>query len=543
MDDGKNIGGDLPSKKAGLPPDRRALMELRLKQRAKNMASKPAVTPNVQSRSGPLSFAQQRIWFLTQFQPDNPVYNVYRAWRLMGRLDIEALQQAVTAIVARHGVLRSTIKVVDGLPIQETASALNVRLSIVDLRRYSSTEREAKSIQFAITEARLPFDLEKGPMFRVKLLQLGDDDFVLLLNLHHIVSDGWSVGVLHHELGVLYEAFSGGKPSPLMDLPIQYSDYSRWQRERLQGDMLVEQLSYWKRQLADLTVLELPTDRLRPPVQNHRGAREGIRLSGKLLRQLKGLSQQEGATLFMTVLAAIKALLYRYTGQEDIVVGTPIANRKSEDLEPLIGMLVNTLVLRTDLSRNPSFKELLRRLRAVSFEAYAHQDLPFEKLVEELQPRRDMSRNPLFQVTFTWQNRYDPVLVLPGLNVSRFSVGSVGSFDTGNGTAKFDLTIGMVETGDGIEGMFEYNTDLFDATTIRRMADHLGILLERIAADPEQRLTQISASFFSMEVLGATNRSSSSGRAGSGIGSDFRSTLPLGVNGRCSSQTKNEGTI
>jgi len=374
---------------AALSPDQRSLLDQRLKQESPHTLAKQTISRRTKDSSVPLSFSQQRLWFLDQLEPNSSVYNVSRAWRLTGRLNVDALRRAIEAIINRHEVLRSTFTVVNGEPFQVVVPASSVPLSFVDLQALSSPEREAEEL--ALREGKLPFDLARGPLFRVKLLRLAEEDHVLLLNLHHIVTDGWSFGVLHRELDALYEAFSVGKPSPLPDLQFQYSDYALWQRGWLQGDTLEKQLTYWKRQLAGLPVLELPIDRQRPPVQSHQGARERFRLSPTLTAQLRLLSQREGATLFMTLLAAVKTLLFRYTGQDDIVVGAPIANRTSAEIEPLIGMFVNTLVLRTDLSGDPNFRELLGRVRDVAFGAYAHQDLPFEKLVEELQAERDIN--------------------------------------------------------------------------------------------------------------------------------------------------------
>ena len=357
---------------AALSPDQRSLLDQRLKQESPHTLAKQTISRRTKDSSVPLSFSQQRLWFLDQLEPNSSVYNVSRAWRLTGRLNVDALRRAIEAIINRHEVLRSTFTVVNGEPFQVVVPASSVPLSFVDLQALSSPEREAEEL--ALREGKLPFDLARGPLFRVKLLRLAEEEHVLLLTLHHIVTDGWSLGVLHRELDTLYEAFSVGKPSPLPDLQFQYGDYALWQRGWLQGDTLEKQLTYWKRQLAGLPVLELPIDRQRPPVQSHQGARERFRLSPTLTAQLRLLSQREGATLFMTLLAAVKTLLFRYTGQDDIVVGAPIANRTSAEIEPLIGMLVNTLVLRTDFSGDPNFRELLGRVRDVAFGAYAPLD-------------------------------------------------------------------------------------------------------------------------------------------------------------------------
>ena len=321
-------------------------------------------------------------------------------------------------------------------------------------------------------------------MLRATLLRLSPGDHVLLLTLHHIIFDGWSVEVFWRELAALYTALCTGQPVPLPTLPLQYADFAVWQRQWLQGEVLEAQLAYWKQQLGDtLPVLELPTDRPRPPVQTSQGARQSLMLPASLTSALKALSQKEGITLFMTLVAAFQTLLYRYTGQTDLVVGTPVAGRTRVETEGLLGFFVNTLVLRTDLSGNPRFRELLRRVREVTLGAYDHQDLPFEKLVEVLQPVRDLSRNPLVQVMVALQPSQLPTMELPELTVRPITVDC--------GTAKFDLTLSLQDTAQGLLATMEYNTDLFDRTTIVRMLSHFQTLLEGIIADPEQRLADL----------------------------------------------------
>ncbi|MGH9893434.1 MAG: condensation domain-containing protein, partial [bacterium] len=354
----------------------------------------------MQGNSSLLSFAQQRLWFLDQLEPDSSVYNVSSALRLRGPLNVAPLQRSLNEIVRRHEALRTVFPAVEGRPVQVVSPSLVLPLPVVDLSDRPTREREDKALRLANREVQLPFDLARGPLFRPTLLRLATDDHILVLTLHHIVSDDWSMGVLYRELTVLYEAFSQGRSSPLAELPVQYSDFTRRQHEELHGEALAQQLSYWKAQLEGISTLQLPTDRPRPAVESFRGAHQSIVLSKELTDAVKALSRREKATLFMTLLAAFQVLLCRYTGQEDIVVGTPIANRSRVEFEGLIGFFLNTLALRADLSGNPSFLELLARVREVAFEAYAHQELPFEKLVEELQPERSLSRNPLFQVLF-----------------------------------------------------------------------------------------------------------------------------------------------
>jgi amino acid adenylation domain-containing protein len=353
----------------------------------------------------------------------------------------------------------------------------------VNPRCSTKHEREIQVHTLAREEAQRPFVLEQGPLVRTTLLRLNAEEHVLLVTIHHIVSDGWSQGVFWRELQALYEAFATGKPSPLPELSIQYVDFAHWQRQWLQGELLEAQLAYWKQQLADVSTLQLPTDRPRPTAQTFRGARHSVVFSPPLMQALKALSQQQEVTLFMTLLATFQALLYRYTGQDDIVVGFPIAGRNRREIEGLIGFFVNTLVLRTNLSGNPSFRALLSRVRKGTLEAYSHQDFPYEKLVEELQPQRDLSRNPLCQVMFVLQNTPQQAPQLMGLTLSALEIDPE--------TAKFDLTLNLAETPEGLRGWFEYSTDLFDAATIARMAGHFQILLEGIVADPEQRLSTL----------------------------------------------------
>ncbi|MCP4540464.1 MAG: amino acid adenylation domain-containing protein [Chloroflexi bacterium] len=460
---------------------------IRTARRAEQGLQVPPLAPVVHEEEIPLSFAQQRLWFMDQLVPDNPAYNAPNATRLMGPLDVAALMQTLDEIVRRHETLRTTFVAVDGRPIQAIAPALPVPLPVVDMGPLPEIEREAEARRLATEEAWRPFDLEQGPLLRVTLLRMDVKKHVLLLTMHHIVSDGWSMGVLIQEVGVLYQAFTAGKPSPLAELPIQYADFAVWQREWLRGEVLEEQLSYWKEQLDGMPeLLELPTDRPRPPTPTFRGAGETFELSMTLTEALKTLSQREGVTLFMTLLAAFQTLLYRYTGQEDTVVGSSIGNRNRSEITGLIGFFVNTLVLRTDLSGNPTFRELLGRVREVTLDAYAHQDLPFEMLVEELRLKRDTSYNPLCQVVFVFQNAPMPELELPELTLS--------GLDLDSRKSSFDLILSMRDTEQGLLGTLEYSTHLFDAVTITRMLNHFKVMLEEIVACPEQLLLDIPLS-------------------------------------------------
>jgi amino acid adenylation domain-containing protein len=444
----------------------------------------PPIQPVPRDTDLPLSFAQQRLWFLDQLENQGATYNIPAALSLIGTLNIAALEQSLTEILRRHEALRTKYPMVKGFPVQAIAPTKTVTLPILDLQALPEVEQSAEVRRLATQEAQRAFNLASDSLLRVTLLRLSENSHVLLLTMHHIVSDGWSIGIFIREVVSLYETFLSGQPSPLPELPIQYADFAHWQRHWLSGDMLETQLNYWKQQLADAPpLLELPTDRPRPPVQTFRGATEHFQLKPDLTRRLKTLSQRSGATLFMTLLGAFVTLLSRYSDQEDIVVGSPIANRNRSEIESLIGFFVNTLVLRIDLSGNPTFQELLGRVRKVALDAYAHQDLPFEKLVEELQPERNLSRNPLVQVAFTLENEPMPSLELPNL--------SLNFLEFNTDTAKVDLEFYLREVAEGLSGCFVYNTDLFDATTITRMVGHFQTILEAIVANPQQRVSEL----------------------------------------------------
>ncbi|MBP5974477.1 amino acid adenylation domain-containing protein [Brasilonema sp. CT11] len=432
----------------------------------------------------PVSFAQERLWFLDQLDPGNASYNIFSALQLDGQLNITALTRAIQEIQQRHEVLRTTFKVIDGVPFQVIASTAALTLPIIELDKMAPEEQFARIQRQISEEARKPFDLSTDSLVRVSLLKLAKHSHVLQITVHHIIADVWSVGIFIQELSALYKAFCQGEPSPLPDLPIQYADFAEWQRQWLSGEVLESQLDYWKQQLAGApALLELPTDRPRPPVQAFRGSSETFELSAELTQQLKHLSQHSGATLFMTLQAAFALLLSRYSQQENIVVGSPIANRNRQEIEPLIGFFVNTLVLRTHLGGNPTFRELLQQVRQMTLNAYAHQDLPFEQLVEVLQPERSLSHHPLFQVMFVLQNAVIGTLELPGLTLKPLEQKRI--------IAKFDLTLSMQEIESGLVGSWEYNTDLFEADTIRRMMGHFQTLLEGIVSNPEQPVGQL----------------------------------------------------
>jgi hypothetical protein len=460
----------------------------------------PPLTRARREGHAPLSFAQQRLWFLHQLEPESPAYNIPRAMRLVGPLDVEAFRKALSEITRRHEVLRTTFVTVGGRPTQVVSAAGETPLPIIDLRELPEREMEARRL--AVAEAARPFDLARGPLLRAQLIRLGEEEHVALLTTHHIISDGWSAVVLERELSALYEALSKGAESPLSELPVQYADYAVWQREWLTGAVLAVQLNYWKRRLAGAPpLLQLRSGRPRPARQGFRGARHSFDLPHELSERLKKLGRREGATMFMTLLAAFKTLLYRYSGQTDVVVGTPVAGRNFIETEGLIGFFVNSLALRTDLSGDPSFLEALLRVRAGALEAYAHQELPFEKLVEELRPERNPSFAPIFQVMFALQNLPFEELRLPGLTLR--------PVDLGVALNKFDLSLYTAESEQGLVATIVYDAVLFDEAIVSQMAGDYRRLLESVAADPEKpiRETPLAIDADSEAMIGEFNAS------------------------------------
>ena len=460
---------------------------------AENIAAASATNQQLQIRplppeerngNTPLSITQQSLWFLNQLEPESSSYNVRTAIRINGALDVDRLRQALEAIVSRHEILRTNFVVKEDRPVQVIAAAMDLPFESTDLSALSSADREAEVQKLTQAEAQMPFNLADGPLLRVKLLRLEARKHLLLLTVHHIVMDGWSISVLRRELATLYQSFSENRQSPLPRLQIQFADFAMWQRGWLEGDDFTEQLAYWKQKLAGApAVLNLPTSYQRPAVATGNGGEISRLLPAKLSNAIKALSQQEDATLFMTLLAAFQALLIRYSGQDDIVVGTPLAGRTMVQTEDLIGPFMNTLVFRTDLSDNPTFRELLARVRETSLAAYEHQDVPFEKLVEELRPKRSANITPLFQVMFALQNLPAPAMAVNGLTFTTQRLNSI--------TAKFDLTLGITEEPNGLRASFEYSTDLFAPAAIERMLDHFQTLLEAIVADPAQHVADL----------------------------------------------------
>ena len=487
---------------AELTSEQRDLLLAKLREKAASRAVQQAqsssITPVTRDEPIPLSFAQQRLWFLHQMNPTSPIYNLPNAVRLKGRLDIKALERTLTEIVRRHESLRTTFAVVDGLPVQIFSPARQQHLPIIDLSEMPERARGEEERRIVAAECERPFDLSNGPLLRVTLVRAGQDDHILILVMHHIASDAWSSGVLVREVVALYEAFYYGNPSPLAEPAIQYADYAYWQRQWLQGQVLETQLDYWKQKLqAAAPLLELPTDRPRSSIITFNGDTVPLAFPHVVAEAVKELARNEEVTLFMTLLAAFKTLLYRLTGQEDIVVGTPIAGRNRLETEGLIGFFVNALALRTEVSGEMSFRGLLKSVRETTLEAFTHQDLPFEKLVEEIQPERRLSHTPLFQVVFSLQNVSAERLQLPGLSLSPLGGGA--------DTAKFDITLFIGESPEGLVGSINYNSDLFDRSSIESMVRQFETLLESIVADPEQPISRLAV-MTRQEKLGLLER-------------------------------------
>jgi amino acid adenylation domain-containing protein len=470
------VEDEITSRRREFSAGQRALLEKRLRGAGKNTRRPPVISRRPPGAGAPLSFAQQRLWFFDQLEPASPLYNMPVALRLRGNLNRGALQKAIAAMVARHEALRTRFESVDGNPVQVIAEPSPVEWNVVDL-----SQRQDELREWLNTEAKQPFDLSRDQLLRVSLARLGEADHVLLIVMHHIISDAWSLNIFFRELSIFYEAFSEGSEITPPVLPLQYADFAAWQRARLRGEALEKELTYWKKQLAGAPpFLDLPVDKLRPPIQSFRGGRAERLLPKALAEALKRLGQAKGATLYMTLLAAFKVLLHRYTRQTDLVVGSPIAGRNRLETEGLIGFFVNTLALRTDLSGNPAFSELLMRVRQTVLDGVAHQELPFEKLVEALQPARSPGHAPLTQVMFILQTGTERESKLPGLAVEPMTVST--------DTAKFDLTLAVEEWPDGLCVQVEYNADLFNEETLVRALGHYATLLEGIVANPSQNI-------------------------------------------------------
>jgi acyl carrier protein len=452
-------------------------------QRSDRTSNAPEILPVPRNQDLPLSFAQQRLWFLDQMDPGKYLYNVPRAIRMTGHLNVEALESSLNGLVARHEILRTTYGVVDDQPVQKIAPQFAMTLPVVDLSSLSPGEREQQAAELVQVESEKGFDLAADPILRGMVIKLADEDHVLFLNTHHIASDGWSSGVMLNDLSSLYRAAIEKKAADLPPLEIQYADYAVWQRKWLQGEVLTRQLDYWKSELSGAPpLLALPTDRPRPAVQTFRGAVHESPLPKNVIESLRLLGRQKGSTLFMILLAGFEALVYHYTGQPDVVLGTDLANRTTVQTEALIGFFVNLLVVRTDVSGNPTFEELIKRVREVTLRAYAHQDLPFDKLVEELRPERNLTHSPLVQVLFVQQNTPRSAASMPGLKMERFRL---------DVPSKFDMAVFIGDNEGQVVGRWVYNPDLFDASTIARMAGLYEMLLRAVASESNVPLSRI----------------------------------------------------
>jgi alpha-ketoglutarate-dependent taurine dioxygenase len=483
-----------------LPPQTRSRLKAIMRREKAPVTKSGAIVRRSDAAPAPLSFAQQRLWFLDQYEPDRPLDSIPLTLKLFGTLDVVALQRALSELVRRHEALRTRFTLVGEEPMQLIDAPVEFALPLIDFSGVPKALAGAEVCRFANTEASQSFDLKNGPLIRAKLLRLAAREHVLILNVHHIVSDGWSMGVIFREIAALYNAYSSRLSSPLAELPIQYVDYAIWQRDWLRGQMLERQLAYWKKQLSGAPeLLDLPTDHPRPSVFTHAGGRRPLTVPSALTRALVEVSRSEGATLFMTLLAVYQTLLAQLSGQEEVLVGAPIGGRNRVETEALIGVFINTLVLRADFSANPSFRQLLRQVRETALAAYANQDLPFDLLVKQLRPKRCADRTLLVQASFNWQDVQ--ISELAGLELRPMDAGAhlknddgpqpLRVFQTNKQTSRFDLTLFMWPQGEELRGDFEYNIHLFEAKTIEEWVAHYGILLESIVANPEVRITDL----------------------------------------------------
>ncbi|MDB6000042.1 MAG: amino acid adenylation enzyme/thioester reductase family protein, partial [Rhizobacter sp.] len=473
---------DAPSRRPGLSADKLALLQRRVGAAAHRADRAGAIPRRAGDAPARLSFAQRRLWFLDQLAPNNPFYNIACAVRLRTFLNVAALRAALAVMVRRHEALRTTFTVLDGEPRQVVAPTMAVELPVSDLRHLPIGDREDEAVRLATEEARQPFDLARGPLMRARLLTLGDQDFLFVLCMHHIVSDGWSMGVFIREFNAVYAGLMAGRPAPLPPMPIQYADFAEWQRGWLTAERLAAHVEHWRQRLEDLPTLALPTDRPRPKTKSYRGALHAFTVPAATCLHLRALCEATGATPFMALAAAFAALLRRYSGQDDIVIGAPIANRNHADIEGLIGFFVNSVVLRMDTGGDAGLRELTERTKQVTLAAYQHQDVPFETLVEALQPERDTGRNPLFQVTFQLLNT-------PGAGEPQAAALNTVQLD--RRTAIFDIAFTLMEQGETLVGGFEYSTDLFNADTMARMAEHFVLLLDGALREPDRPIGQL----------------------------------------------------
>ncbi len=448
-------------------------------------SSLPPLRPRPLDQAPTLSFSQQAMWFLDQLAPGLPTFNITAAAKVVGPLDLSALEKALTALVDRHEVLRTSFVAQAGRPVPVVVDSVASRIALIDIARLDGPERERELDRIVLEESRTPFDLTRAPLARALVVRLGPDAHAVLLSMHHIVTDGWSFGVAARELTTLYGAFQRGEASPLPPLSVQFADFAAWQRDWLSAENRERLTTHWRERLSDVPALELPTDRPRPAVRTARGAQVAVGLPREVVEGIHALSRREGTTLYMTLLAAFKVLMHRYSGQDDFAVGTPVANRPLREVEGLIGYFVNVVVLRTDLSGRPTFRDLLARVRSTVLEAFEHQELPLDQVVEAVRPPRDPSRTPLFQVMFALQNNAMPVFEGEGLTIEPLELRD------GSGTAKFDLTLGLAETAGELIGLIEYDSDLFDRSTIERLAGHFQVLLAAIVANPDEQVGKL----------------------------------------------------
>ncbi len=489
-------------KDVSLSSERRELLARLLKERGiaeTAIVPEQAIRRTTQNGRIPLALNQEGLWFIEQLEPGKGNHNIPGTVRLTGRLDVSALEKSLSAIVQRHETLRTTFKMdALGKPFQKIEPITPLKLPLIDLSNLPSAQREAEAKRHALNEAIQAFDLSSQQPFRTKLMRLDQNEHVLLVNFHHIAADGWSMGIFADELVKLYTAFVSGKPPGLAELPIQFSDFAIWQREKWQGDVLKNALVYWRRQLQDLPLLRLPTDRPRPEVQSYRGKHASVAIDQDLSEAVRGFTRKAGATLYMTLMAVFNVLLHHLSKQEDIVVGSTFANRNYPELEKLIGFFVNTLPLRTDLKGNPTFKDLLGRVRHVTLGASAHQELPLAKLVNEIQSDRDLGRNPMYQVVFDILTPdHNPALFGYGLSSTVRETLSlpdlqVTPMDVEGGIARFDIAVFIWDQPDGLAGTFEYSTDLFDSSTIVNMIENFSAILSLVIKKPEIRLDALS---------------------------------------------------
>ncbi|HEX2270349.1 MAG TPA: condensation domain-containing protein, partial [Pyrinomonadaceae bacterium] len=471
----------LSSQIANLSPEQLAKLAYQLK--ASKASKQQEIPRRVPGDPCPLSFAQQRLWFIAQLEPNNPFYNCMEAWRMTGRLNLPLLEQVFNEVVRRHEALRTSFELVADEPMQIVSSEITLNPRVIDLQGLPASERERQVSKVSAEELRRPFDLRRGPLLRAVVLRISEQEHAIVITTHHIISDAWSLGILIREITDLYAAFAEGRPSPLAELPFQYADFAIWQRQRFTGPVLEQHLDYWRQHLASAPhVLALPADHQRPAVFTGRGSHESLTLSPELSQQLRSLGRRKGVTLFMTMLAAFEVLLSRYSGQTDFLVGADIANRNHGLTESLIGFFVNQLVLRADLSGNPTFNELLERVKEVTLNGYAHQDAPFERVVDMLNPERNLSHAPLFQVKLTLQNA-----LTDNLELSELAIGGGG---TESFATKLDLTL-VVFDGDPVKVDMQYSTDLFKSSTVSRMLTHFERLLASAIRDPEQHISQL----------------------------------------------------